>query len=213
MLSHRVLIFRTALAAGLSLFSGTAAALDFGVGPLLGVNLANASIEEPADGELETKMLTRFAFGARAEFGVTSPYSVLLEPQYLQRGAGYEADLGEPTIKADVRMNYLELPSLAKAKFGSMKAHAYAFAGPSLGFFLDGEAEAGSRTIDLDSMSTFNFSGEVGVGGAYQVREFIYVNADARYSHGFTSARDRSDADWFNRDIRLQLCLLFHLTK
>lgn len=76
-------------------------------------------------------------------------------------------------------------------------------------------ANPGGETADLDSVSAFNLSADIGVGGAYQVQEFIYVNADVRYSHGFTSASDdgTDDNDWLNRDIRIQLCLLFHLTK
>lgn len=214
MLSYRVLAFRSVLVAGLSLFSGTASALDFGAGPILGVNLANASIDVPAGLSVENGIYTRFAFGARTEFGVTSPFSVLLEPMYLQRGATQEMDMLGTTMKTDIRMNYLELPILAKAKFGSMKAHAYVFAGPSLGLFLNGESETDGETEKADSNSTFNFAGDIGLGGAFQVQEFIYLNADARYSHGFTSADAREeDIKWMNRDIRFQLCVLFHLTK
>jgi hypothetical protein len=215
MLSYPGLVFRSVLVAGLSLFPGTVSALDFGVGPLIGVNLANASIDLP-DGapSVKTEMYTRFAFGGRAEFGVTSPFSLLLEPQYLQRGAIEKAEFLGTTLKQDVRFNYLELPILAKAKFGSMKAHGYAFAGPSLGLFLNGESESDGETTKADSVTTLNFSGDIGVGGAYQVQEFIYLNADVRYSHGFNNANDsEEDVEWKNRDIRLQLCLLFHLTK
>jgi outer membrane protein W len=95
-----------------------------------------------------------------------------------------------------------------------MKAHAYVFAGPSLGIFLNGEAESGGETQDADSVKTFNLSGDVGVGGSYQLQEFIYLNADVRYSMGFLNAVDASDAgSWKNRDIRFQLCVLFHLLK
>jgi hypothetical protein len=219
MLSYRTIAFNSALAAGLSIFSGTASALDFGVGPIVGVNLANASVEDSGGSSVNTEIYTRFAFGARAEFGVTSPFSLLLEPMYLQRGATEKMHISIPgfldtTLKADFRLNYLELPILAKAKFGSMKAHAYAFAGPSLGIFLNGEAESGGETTKADSVSTFNLSGDIGVGGSYQLQEFIYLNADARYSMGFLNADDSKDEmKWKNRDIRFQLCVLFHLTK
>jgi hypothetical protein len=222
MLSYRLLASSTALVAGLSIFSGTASAMSFGVGPLFGVNLGNASVDAPsgATQSFDTEMLTRFAFGARAEFGVTSPFSLLLEPMFLQRGATESvkipAEPGFPggTVKSDVRMNYLEMPVLAKAKFGSMKAHAYAFAGPSLGLFLNGETESDGQTDKMDHVTNFNLSGDVGVGGSYQLQEFIYLNADVRYSMGFINAIDVSDAgSWKNRDIRFQLCVLFHLLK
>ncbi len=215
MFSYRSLAYGSALVAGLSLFSGTASALSFGAGPLLGINLANASVDYPGSGDVESGMLTRFAFGARAEFGVTSPFSLLLEPMYLQRGVSQKATFLGLTVESETRLNYLEVPVLAKAKFGSMKAHAYAFAGPSLGIFLNGETEAGNTTTDADSISAINLSGDIGVGGSFQVQEFIYLNADVRYSHGFTNQADVKDEDveMMSRDIRLQLCVLFHLTK
>ncbi len=214
MLSYRALAFHSALVAGLSLFSGTASALSFGAGPLLGVNFAHASAEAGGT-DIKTEMLTRFAFGARTEFGVTSPFSLLLEPMYLQRGATPKVDLGPfGTVKSDERLNYLEIPVLAKAKFGSMKAHGYAFAGPSVGFFLNGETETDGHTSKIDTgITTVHFAGEVGVGGSYQVQEFIYLNADVRYSFGFTNVNDDSDSKWKSRDIRLMACVLFHLTK
>lgn len=214
MLSYRLLA-STALVAGLSIFSGTASALSFGVGPLVGVNLGNASLDLPSGSpSVKTEMLTRFAFGARAEFGVTTPFSLLLEPEYLQRGATEKIDAFGTTVTGDTRYNYLEMPILAKAKFGSMKAHGYVFAGPSLGLFLNGETESGGQTTKKDSVSTFNLSGDIGVGGSYQLQEFIYLNADVRYSMGFTNADDSSDKiTWKNRDIRFQLCVLFHLLK
>jgi hypothetical protein len=214
MLSYRSIAFHSALVAGLSLFSGNASALSIGVGPLIGANLGNASVEAGGE-DVKTEMLTRMAFGARAEFGVTTPFSVLLEPMYLQRGATTKIDLGAfGTAKADSKLNYLELPVLAKAKFGAMKAHGYVFAGPSLGIFLNGEVESGGETEKIDSgVTTINFAGEVGVGGSYQVQEFIYLNADVRYSMGFNDANDESDTKWKSRDIRLMACVLFHLTK
>jgi len=215
MLSYRAIAFHSALVAGLSLFSGHASALSFGVGPLLGVNLGDYSIEDTGGTSAKTEMLTRFAFGARAEFGVTTPFSLLLEPMYLQRGATMKVDLGPfGTVKTDIRMNYLEMPILAKAKFGSMKAHAYAFAGPSLGIFLNGEAESGGTTTKAKDVSAFNLSGDVGVGGSYQVQEYTYLNADVRYSMGFLNANSKSDDGTMkNRDIRIQVCALFHLLK
>lgn len=219
MLSYRLLASSTALVAGLTVFSGTASAMSFGVGPLVGVNLGNLSLKDSGGSELNTSIYTRFAFGARAEFGVTSPFSLLLEPMFLQRGASDKEHIVIPglidtTVSTDIRMNYLELPILAKAKFGSMKAHAYVFAGPSLGIFLNGEAESGGETTKADSVSTFNLSGDVGVGGSYQLQEYIYLNGDVRYSFGFLNMNDAKDgSEMKNRDIRFQLCLLFHLLK
>ncbi len=214
MRSYRVLAYRSALVAGLSLFSGLASALSFGVGPLGGLNLGNSSMDVPSGSSVKTEIKSGLAIGARAELGVTKPYSLLLEPMYLQRGAVETSTSLGLSSKTETSMNYLELPILVKAKFGAMKAHAYVFAGPSLGIFLSGEGVTGGVTQKADSISTFNFAGEIGAGGSYQVQKFIYLNVDARYSYGFTNTNDRNDKiTWENRDIRIMACVLFHLTE
>lgn len=212
-MQNRIASLSAAVIAGLTLFSGSASAVSFGVGPIGGLNFANVNIDADGD-EISTDMKTAFAIGARAELGVTKPFSVLLEPQFLRRGYSTEQTLLGTSFDVDIGMNYLELPVLAKAKFGSMKAHGYAFAGPSLGIFLNGTAEIDDESEDLEDISSINFAGQIGVGGAYQLKEFVYLNADVRYGYGFTNINDDgSDVDVQSRDIQLMLCVLFHLTE
>ena len=214
MRAYRALAYRTAFVAGLSLFSGVASALSFGVGPLGGLNLGGSSFDAPSGMTMKSEMRSGLALGARAELGVTKPYSLLLEPMYLQRADVETMDMLGLSFKSEVQTNYLELPVLAKAKFGAMKAHAYVFAGPSLGIFLNGESKTGGVTKDVDSVSTLNVSGEVGACGSYQVQKFVYLNLDARYAYGFTNANDKNDKiTWKHQDIRIMACVLFHLTE
>ena len=211
-MQYRITSLSAAVVAGLSLFAGNASAVSFGAGPIGGLNFANVSID--ADGEdISTDMKTAFAIGARAELGVTTPFSLLLEPMFLRRGYILEDALS--SAEANFSLNYLELPVLAKAKFGSMKAHGYAFAGPSLGIFLNGSVDIDGDSEDLEDISAINLAGEIGVGGSYQVQEFVYLNADVRYGYGFTNMSDLDDDDGTvgSRDIKLMLCVLFHLTK
>lgn len=200
--TYATLVFGTLLASA----PAGAQALNFrsiGVGLKGGLNIANVS-----DEDFDSRM--GLAIGGQAEFGVTSPFSLVLEPGYLQRGAKEETVLGDSTWKLD----YMEIPILLKAKFGSIQtAHAYAFVGPSLGFNLKSEVEVNDETMDRDA-NYFNISGDLGVGGAYRVSEFVYLSADARYSMGFTDATDDEKVelfDWMNRDIRISLGVLFHL--
>lgn len=201
---------------GLSLFSGLASAISFGVGPIAGMNLGNGSMEVPAGFTVKTEIRSGLALGARAELGVTSPFSLLLEPTYLQRGDVEKVTVFGQSITTETRLNYFEIPILAKAKFGAMKTHAYIFAGPSLGFFLNGEQESEGQTEKADSIATFNLSGDIGAGGSYQLQQYVYLNLDVRYSYGMLNTNDagtRDDVEWYNRDIRIMACVLFHLTE
>lgn len=190
--------------------SPAVAGLSFGAGPIVGAEFANASVENHDN----TTGRTGLAVGLRTEFGVTKPYSLLIEPQYVQKGAGFTA-FGISSAKGD--LDYLEVPVLVKAKFGALKMHAYLFAGPSFGFNLNAKGSLGDFSSDFkDQAASLAISGDIGGGGAFQLQKYIYLNADVRYSHGFTNALDKSVGDigsWYSRDIRLMGGLLFHLTE
>ncbi|MDB5102676.1 MAG: hypothetical protein JWP91_365 [Fibrobacteres bacterium] len=208
-LSRSSFVTLSSLCLGLALAPATVSAMSFGLGLKGGMNFGDASISNHE----ETEKRQGLAFGAQAEFGVTSPYSLLVEPMYVQKGARFDV-LGVTTRG---NFDYLEIPVLLKAKFGAMKAHAFVFAGPSLGINVNTEGKVGSFTGNFeDEASSVVFSGDVGVGGAFQVAEFTYLSADVRYSHGFTNALENSVGDiddWKSRDIRAMVGILFHLTQ
>jgi hypothetical protein len=200
---------RYLLLAGLALAPVRASALSFGVGPIGGMNFGNASVSNHDN----TNGRQGLALGLRSEFGVTSPYSLLVEGMYVQKGARFDV-LGV-TTRGD--FDYIEIPVLLKAKFGAMKAHAFVFAGPSLGINVNatGKYASFSDTFKDQSQSVV-FSGDIGGGAAFQVAQYVYVSGDVRYSHGFTNALKNSIGDiddWKSRDIRAMLGLLFHLTQ
>lgn len=184
-----------------------ASAISLGAGVMGGVNLGNANVE----GIDKTDMRTGLALGGQLEIGVTSPYSLLIEPMYVQKGADFEV----AGFSAGGNFDYLEIPVLIKAKFGKIASHLYVFAGPSLGINLAAEGEFAGQNGEIDnSAATTVFSGDIGVGGAMAVSKYVYASADVRYSHGFTNALDEDVAtieSWNSRDIRIMAGLLFHL--
>jgi hypothetical protein len=187
------------------------AALSFGAGPIIGAEFGNASIEnhDNADGR------TGLAVGLRTEFGVTRPYSLLIEPAYVQKGARFDTFGGIAKAKGD--LDYLEIPVLLKAKFGALKAHAYGILGPSFGINLNAKGTLGNFSDTFkDQAANLEIAGDVGAGAGFQVSKFLYFTADARYSHGFTNALDKDVGDissWKSRDIRVLAGLLIHLTE
>lgn len=183
--------------------------LSMGVGPKAGVNLGGADVDDVENQERRIGL----AGGVMAEFGVTSPYSLVLEALYLQRGARFDI-LG---IEAEGDLDYFEIPALLKAKFGKTSGHAYVFAGPSFGFRIGSEGRyVGFEDGFEDQVASFALSGDIGAGGAFQVSKYVYLSADARYTHGFTDALEDPIGEidsWHARDIRLMAGLLFHLTE
>lgn len=208
MLSNRKPYITLTLAALLAV-PAAVHALSFGAGPVIGAEFGNADVEDHSN----TDGRTGLAVGLRTEFGVTNPYSLLIEPTYVQKGAEFEA-LGV-TTKGE--LDYLEIPVLLKAKFGAIKAHGYAFAGPSFGIKVNADGSFGNFTGNFDDQtSSFVLSGDIGVGAGFQVQKFVYLNADVRYSHAFMDALEEKVADidsWKSRDIRLLGCVLIHLTQ
>jgi hypothetical protein len=184
-----------------------ARAISLGVGPKGGLNLGNADVE----GEETTEGRQGLAVGGMVELGVTSPYSLLVEPMYVQTGARF--DLLGATTRGD--FDYLEVPILLKAKFGKIASHAYLIAGPNIGFNLAAEGRWGNVSDEIkDQAASVVFAGDIGLGGAFAVSQFVYLSADVRYSHGFTNALDETVAgveSWMKRDIRIMAGAMFHL--
>lgn len=199
--------FRCLLAAGLLLSPLAASALSIGIGPKGGMNFGDAAV----DSHDETESRQGLAIGGQIEFGAASTISLQVEPMYVEKGARFDV-LGV-TTRGD--FDYLEIPILLKAKLGPANAHLYTFAGPSIGINLNTEGSFGDLEGNFeDEAASTVFSGDIGIGGEFQLADRIMLSADIRYSHGFTSALDESVGDiddWKSRDIRLMAGLSFAL--
>jgi Outer membrane protein beta-barrel domain len=198
-----------ALALGAGFLPGSVSALSFGVGPIGGMNFGDAAVDNHSD----TKGRQGLALGAQAEFGVTSPFSLLLEPMYVQKGAQFKV----LTVTTKGEFDYVEIPLLLKAKFGAMKAHAFLFAGPSLDINVNTTGSFGTLSDTFkDKSESVVYSGQVGGGAAFQILPYVYLSGDVRYSMGFSNALKSSIGDidsWKSRDIRAMVGFLFHLTQ
>jgi hypothetical protein len=102
-------------------------------------------------------------------------------------------------VKAITKFNYLEMPLLAKAKFG----HFYLLAGPSFGYALNGhvqtradlllaEVDLLNTAIDLDEIGyqRWEVGGVAGAGVTLPVFGAGQFFLDARFSHAFTQSYD-----------------------
>ncbi|MFN7120141.1 MAG: porin family protein [Saprospiraceae bacterium] len=102
---------------------------------------------------------------------------------------------------AESRFNYLEVPLLAKIKFGDETVHGYVTAGPTFGYATSGrlitradalfEFKVSDTDINLDAINyeRFEVGGAVGAGIGFNTG-FGQLFADARYTRGFTELYD-----------------------
>ena len=112
------------------------------------------------------------------------------EALFAQKGSAYHFDDLDTTVKLD----YVEVPVLLKARFGAAGLRPYVLAGPYVGFRLRARAtgEVGAAAMDLeDETKTTDYGVTAGAG-----LELGRLLVEARYAHGLGGiAADEIDDD------------------
>ncbi len=147
-----------------------------------GLNIANVIGEDTED--LDSK--TAFHVGATAEFKLSENFSLQTELLYSMQGAKYS----EEGLKSDIKLNYLNLPIIAKyyvSESFSLEA------GPQIGFKLNSEVtveyEGESETEDLEGLRSIGFGVNFGLGFKLDSG----LNFGARYNLGLSNINEDSD--------------------
>ncbi|HRD79652.1 MAG: PorT family protein [Saprospiraceae bacterium] len=156
------------------------------------------------------KTISGFNVAAVAEIAFGNNFSLQPELAFTRKGFGikedFNIDLFELPLpvgfRNDTRVNYVELPLLAKYKFGDENAQFYLMAGPSAGYATNGRLLTRAKLLLIDvkvldtpiNLDAVNYERlEVGaVAGAG-----VNINLggtklffDGRYSHSFTQVYD-----------------------
>lgn len=141
---------------------------------------------------------TGFLAGAFVQLDFAGPFALQPEVLYVQKGAEREDDLQGTTVTTTTKLDYIEVPVLAKFQLpvtGPFSPNL--FAGPTAGFNVTSEAEVEgggqSETEDIENTSSTEFGVVFGVGGDFGIGAGT-ISVDARYGLGLTSVDD-SDAD------------------
>ena len=114
---------------------GFAANAQMSIIPKAGITLSNMAVKEKEDGQKSNLGKT---FGLGLNLPVSEGmFSIQPELLFTQKGVKYSED----DYSQKMHLNYLELPVLAKASFGSDAVKAYVNAGPSVGFALGGNVK------------------------------------------------------------------------
>lgn len=147
-------------------FTVTTQAQDIKLGLKGGVNFANLNGDdvENLDGR------TGFHIGAVLQISLLDTFAVQPEVLYSSQGADF--------TNADLKIDYLNVPILAKLKFAKVISVE---AGPQLGFVV-------TEGKDIEDIESFDLSGAVGAGV-----EFGKFFGQVRYNFGLTDVVSDGD--------------------
>lgn len=158
----------------------------------------------------ETKYTLGVDLAIPIEFQLSPFFSIQPELHFTQKGVQFEDVVDGEDQTIAVKTNYLELPVLFKANFGSERLRGYAFVAPSVGYatnrftseklgsadrikepvdFIEEEV-ANSRRWDFSAIGGAGVSVQAGVGS---------IVLDVRYSLGLsdnTNFTDEAPDDW-----------------
>ncbi len=219
-----------------SLFSGLTLAQHLYVGARAGVSLANQSNNSLPTG-YSNAINSGLIIGGEVDIPFSKTWSVCLQALYDQKGTLQNLDSIVFTTEqspnpmrgsgaARQNFNYLEIPILFKAIWGSSAIRPYVFAGPSFGIFLSGsqsinigttgsganEAITSDQPIAASSVNSPDISVLAGVGISLTFSSNAMLIADVSYALGLVNidnSRDNTTVE--SRDIRLAAGILFPL--
>lgn len=178
-----------------------------------GIQRANVSLPgmiEDASFVPDFKPVTTLNFGAVSEIELHPNFAIQPELNYTTKGfkvnEGFDLRLFNVPLPVGVvavsKFRYLEMPLLAKVKFGNEFANFYLLAGPTFGYAMSGKLETRAKllieldvfdtSIDLDEVGyeRWEVGGMAGVGFSLRTGNGGQFFMDARYSHGFTQPYD-----------------------
>ena len=204
----KTLLKTTALILALA-FSLNTQAQKISIGLKAGVqqaNVATPDIIQDLEFLPDFQSITTPNFGITSEIGLHPNFAIQPELAYTVKGfkVNENFDLNLFNIPLPVgataisQFHYLELPLLAKAKFGNF----YVLAGPTFGYALNGNLKTRAKfLVEIDLFDTkinldevgyerWEVGGMAGAGVSFPVFNGGQIFLDARYSHGFTQPYD-----------------------
>ncbi|RMG79632.1 MAG: PorT family protein [Bacteroidetes bacterium] len=188
-------------------FSGYLHAQDMGLGIRGGLNLANQTFESSGL-SVSPDSKVGLVVGILADLPVTDALSIQPELDFIQKGASLSTEFFGTQIESSQTINYLELPVMAKYKFGTETIGIGILAGPIFGFGISGKSkvtENGTTTesdLDWDNDNVKRTDLGLGVGG---VVNFGNLFLDLRYVFGIADIEDTNDGKVKNKGFQVGL--------
>ena len=151
------------------------------------------------------KGLNGFYVGALMELPIGDVLALQPEIIYSRQGAAWEYEydvlfLGKGVIKSDLRLDYLNIPVMAKVNLGPL----FLQGGVQFGFLVNNPeisvsalGNRISKELDKDAYAAFDFG--IGAGLGINLSEHFFV--EARYTHSLTNAFDPNNNSLKNLQI------------
>lgn len=177
----------------LTSFLGQAQNKPISIGFRAGLNHATIFSDNIPD----NKWIMGASIAIPVEFSLGNTFSLQPELSFIQKGVSNDLESSEFSSDSKINnfTNYLELPVLLKAKFGSEMVKAYVIAGPSIGYAAN-KYDVNKINDDRDvqkvdffeganqSDNRFDFGASVGLGTELSFGPGAFV-VDVRYNLDF----------------------------
>lgn len=156
--------------------------------------------------DVENRSLLGAVLGLSVDLGISDIFTIQPELLFSQNGGKNTFNTLVSKTEVQYRLNYLEIPVLAKVKLGNKDSEGfgiYLAAGPWVGFAINGSSESTTtvgNTVVLQTKQDFTFDQEddarrlnYGLSAAAGIC-YNRVSIDLRYNHGLNNLLD-NDAD------------------
>jgi hypothetical protein len=191
------------------LISVTLVTAQVSIGLKAGLNLAKDHFNEESINEF-TEFMPALYFAVPVELGISDIFAIQAEPGFIQKGVKmveetvfeYEPGVFRTTdLDARTKFNFINLPILAKAKFGSETVKFFAIAGPEVAYALNAKTKMEmtvtngitekmeeSEDIDFeeDKISRWDYGLIFGAGVEAQIGSG-WITLDGRYNLGLNN--------------------------
>jgi len=157
---------------------------------------------------VETGRRAGFSIGGFAIVDFGGPFALQPELRYIQRGYGMDVSVTgfggqQTTLEGTLKVDYLDVPVLARFEFPTSGFTPHVLAGPRIGFNINAEqkTEGGgqSSTEDIsEGVSGTEFGLELGAGADFRIGAGTVI-VDVRYGLGLTDVPDGGDLSLSNR--------------
>ncbi len=163
---------------------------------------------------------SRTGFYTGAYVGIPLAKGIAIEPgiNYSQKGYQLKGSLNVKGIdvlginaRAQLQLNYLELPVLLKANFGGLQV----FAGPQLSYLVHSNLTVSAGALGFNVLSykipvTSQFNHwDAGITGGIGYQFSNWINLKASYDHGLSKIDAGKKVDAYNRMMKIGIGLSF----
>lgn len=189
--------------------TGLLTAQEINPGIRLGVHLHDVSIDDERNLEYEGQI--GFAAGFFVELELSDNFAIQPEIALLQRRFEYTDPTGIINQRIETATTYIDVPVLAKVKFGAAGTEFFLQGGPQFGYAVGQTVTLNGEDLDIEFSDNDDYNrGEVSavVGAGLTL---FGVLVDARYNLGLTNFQDNSIIvrDSYNRGLTLALGFKF----